>query len=505
MRLGMSPLPDIGNSRVLFPTFWSLMHALFGSNLTGTYLIIRVAQLVLAFSMYSVLHTLRALPRREAVITGILVLFAPGDHSREWWTMGHPWIATGVGFGTFLILTAMYARDRHPSLLYLATAVLMLSFGLFEIHLGLVSLIVLLLIIAEWQSTHRQVGPLVVLVCALCLYIVLHAWQGIALDVRDNRVTALHLDVQLLLSRYSKGFTLLTKSWGAPLFARTSLSSAAASLMILGCTTLVLVIVTWMMRRYRASRVGFRGTQVRAFVPGLISIPLAFIPIILVMPPSGNDIDSRTLMLASPVTALVIALLISGFAHRVTHHGAAALVIFSAGMLPLIIVGMIDQTDRLMEHRRAWTQQKDMWTQMDRMAPRFKAQTHVVVLLDNDIPGRIASARPMFGAAYHTLTGALQLLRDDTTLTGGLLSTQRIPDAPPIMHTLQGHVANALHWPLPLDRTVVWRYDARTRQLHLLSRPELEKRWGLALPAYNPYTRIDTNGVNTSPWRSLIE
>lgn len=505
MRLGMSPIPDIGNSRVFFPTFWSSMYALFGDHLAGTYLIIRVAQLVFAFSAYSALHTLRVLPRTEAVITGVLVLFAPGDHSREWWTMGHPWFATGFGFGAFLILTAMFVRDRRPILLYLATTVLLLSFGLFEIHLGLAAFIVLLLIANERRQSKRQVGPHLVLVLALALYAVLHFWQGHALDVRDNRVTAVQLDIVVLVSRYIKGFMLIMKAWGAPLFAHTSLSSAAATLVTFGCVASVLFSASFLIRRHTAPDVDAHEPPRRAYRLLLTAIPIAFVPIILVMPPSGNDIDSRTLMLASPITALTISLVMFGFAGRVSSRRSATTAIFAAGVLPLILVGMIDQGDRLLEHRRAWAQQKAMWSQMSHVAPRFTACTHVVVLLVNDIPVRRASARPMFGAGYHTLTGALRLLRNDTTLSGGLLSTERISDGPADMQSLQGPVASALHWPLPLDRTVVYMYDARTWHLHLLSRPELEKRWGLALPAYNPYTRIDTNGVNTSPWRSLIE
>ncbi len=510
MRLGMSPYPDVMNSRVLFSTFWWLMYVVSGDTLQGAYLLIRASQVFLAFSVATGLHRLRVLPRPLTILAGLLVLLPSGDHSREWWTMAHPWFATGFGFGFFLLMIAAYICDHRSSRLLYAGIAVLLSFGLFEIHLGLVILVLGVLIL----RVHRRIPmALLILVGAVGVYMLLHTWQGLSLDVRDDRIRAMGADLPVLFARSVKGLSLIVKSWGAPLHYRSSLSTGFSSATVLAACFLSMAIA-WtalhLRREVGATETDANKGSFRTGLSGIgmlmIALAAAFLPIILVMPPSGNDIDSRTLMLAAPVANLLLLFVAHAIAGRFSGRSRATTIITWAGMVPLLASGIVGNLDRLVEHRREWVEEKQMLRAVLVDAPDLRDSTHVVLLLDHDdLTARLSSARPMFGATFHTLNGALQLLYDDTTISGGLLSTVRFSDRPLQTSALRGPLAHALGWPLPLARSLVWAYDVRTGNLHVLSRQELEKRWGLALPAYNPYTRIDTNGVNRSPWRSLIE
>jgi heme/copper-type cytochrome/quinol oxidase subunit 4 len=505
------PWVDAYQSRMFFHGYWRLMHCLFSTNLTAGYVFIWAAQTWFSYSVYRSICYLKPDWRLLAVVAGLLVLFAPGNHTREWWTMGHPWLSFGLLFGSFLLCASRYLRSHGTLSLWCAALGLPLSFGFFEMHMGVAALVILLIAIHLRRSNPEQLRLFAVIPLIFVAYILLHYARLSVLDVHANRVAAITPDAAILLARFSKAAMILIKVWGAPLVSMLGLTSATSTAFMLLSTVTAFGVGIRIAKLLPPDKETAKSNtpdhrKLRPIITGLIAaIPLALVPVILVMPPSSIDVDSRTIMAASPVVALLVGtclLALTSFFGITNQRGQTLAV--GIGILPLILVGGLERIVRIEAHHEVWNTQQRMWHVITDQIPVIRSHTYVLLLVERENNFSRPTSRAMFGGRTGLLTGAVQLLYDDATLEGAVITSDWYDDRRYASSTASD-IPEPLIAPLPIERTLVMQYDVPTACMHVLSRPELEKRWGLALPAYNPYTRIDTNGVNTSPWRSLIE
>jgi hypothetical protein len=496
---------------MLFHGYWRLMHSLFGANLTAGYLFIWAAQAWFSYAVYRSISIIKPEWRLLAMLAGLLVLFAPGNHTREWWTMGHPWLSFGLLFGSFLLTASRYLRSHKGSHLWCAALSLPFSFGFFEMHMGVAGLVIVLMAMHLQRTNPEQLRRFAVIPVIFVAYILLHYVRVSVLDVHANRMAAIAPDAAILLPRLYKAIMILIKLWGAPLVSVFGLTSATSTVIMFLSTAGAFglgVLVSKQKPSDTMSTIGEgpKYRTLRRLIAALIAAtPLALFPVILVMPPSSIDVDSRTIMAASLVAALLIGtfLLLLTRSFGITNQQRQAVAV-GVGILPLLLVGSLERIVRIEVHHNVWTMQKAMWQAVTDKIPVIHSDTYVLLLVENENNFSRPTSRAMFGGRTGLLTGTMQLLYDDRTLNGAIITTDWYDDRR-YTTSKANELPEPLITPLPLERTLVLKYDVPTTHVHILSRSELEKRWGLALPAYNPYTRIDTNGVNTSPWRSLIE
>lgn len=508
---GQFPWIDIHQSRMLFHGYWRFMHSLFGADLTAGYLFIWVAQAWFSYAVYRSISTIKPEWRLLAMLAGLMVLFAPGNHTREWWTMGHPWLSFGLLFGSFLLCASRHLRSHKGSHLWCAALILPLSFGFFEMHMGVAALVIVLMAMQLQRTNPEHLRRFAVIPVIFVAYILLHYVRVSALEVHGNRVAAIASDATILLPRLSKAIMILIKVWGAPLVSVFGLTSTTSTVIMLLSTAGAFGLGVLVSKHLPSDTMQTNGQgpgyrTLRRIMTALIAAtPLALFPVLLVMPPSSIDVDSRTIMAASPVVALLIGtclLLLSRFVGITLLHRQAIAV--GIGIIPLLLVSSLERIVRIEEHHDVWAMQKGMWQVVIDKIPVIRSDTYVLLLVEHENSLSRPTSRAMFGGPSGLLTGALQLLYDDHTLNGAIVTTDWYDDRRYVGSKAQ-ELPEPLITPMPYERALVLTYDVQTTHVHLLSRPELETRWGLALPAYNPYTRIDTNGVNTSPWRALIE
>ncbi len=431
---GSAQWVDVSNRRPLLSAPFLLQYRLFALNVSGQYLVIWFLYVVMAFLVYQIVSRFPLLRQHSfSLVVALLFLVYPTNYTHMWLTMLHIYL----GFVLTLLygyLLLRFAENGRWSILALALACLLISFGLYEGAIGLAAVWPLVLLF-RFRQTRLSVR--VSLITPLLLsggFAVWRAFGQQTLGVEDHYVSQIATTPALLLSRLILGYRISLKwGWSYPIqqFLPWIPGTIAAFLFLVALALILVWLVRWAMEKGHIgeskgdiSPWSFpqRVTNARPFsflaLLGLGLVGVGYFPIILVFLPTLNSFESRFNLFATvggtlffAATAMIFSLLMARNQRQARH-------LFLAATLPFITLGTATQAAVQYQTRVAWLEQKAIWQSLLAVAPDFVDDTLVLFILPGyqDRVGYQNWHRTPLYASWDA-TSAVRLFYDNPTLS----------------------------------------------------------------------------------------
>jgi hypothetical protein len=386
---------------------FKLIHSIFGLNLVAYYLIDFLLVVGYIFILYKLIGHFFPQNRLFALLVALLALAFPANFTTTWITMinNHlSWLLTLLG----MWLLILYAEHGGIWRLLMANLLMFIPLWIYEGSLGIVcawSIFAAFWFIKNTTSPPYKISRIFPQIrfwgtlspfLGMALFSVLRIWirpmQGL---VGKNTPVFFHnMNITILLQRLSKLWIMIS-AWVRPLADYWRISSWTIStifwLVILILVTLTIMLLVFLVEKkyfqtVHTSRDNNELLPDRHQLMWLILIGFGFtlagyFPSILIRPPNLDDISTRINLIPISGAALMIVSLICLVISPLVQRGGSWKILLCAGIIPLLLLGSLDQALVQQRWNEAWKIQKSIWQQLFNLAPDFKDDTTVVFVI----------------------------------------------------------------------------------------------------------------------------
>jgi hypothetical protein len=513
---------DLTEQRPLLKVPLVVLYHIFGLNVHAFYAILWVLNIVAAIQLYLLILKLMPKNRSVALAIAALVLVYPADFTHMWLTM--------IMIRFVVVLTLLYAylllvysETRHQGALWGGLLCLAFSFGIYEGQLGITMIWAILLALIKrtngWRRWSTLLWPLVI----GALFLLWRTAGYAALGIKDNYgyTDRLVITPGVIIGRLIMGARIMVLAWVEPLSHAFGLEGWQAAGILLLLATLCVFLVYTVSKIYQKLAGRYLTQQqyldqLRHFMllmlVGIILIAAGYIPYIMFFEPTyfPYSLSSRGNLFAVPGAAITLVALLTIVALLFSRRYTQINLIVLAGVLPLILLGMMVQIQVQDDNRLAWEQQKQIWHTLFELAPDLKDGTSVhFILSDNDrVPSLNKNGvRPPLGPKSQVAT-AVNMLYGKHNLDGNVFIRE-----PLFMQ--QGFILKKLFLEegvksytgtgfMPYDRTIFMAYDGNPRRLRIIEDLEAEKLVNFPVSNYAPYDRIIATPTTRVDLRWLV-
>ena len=171
-------------------------------------------------------------------------------------------------------------------------------------------------------------------------------------------------------------------------------------------------------------------------------------------------------------------------------------------VIPLVVVGVVQQVWIQNEARLAWRQQQIFWKMASITLPNLKDGTTVLVAVQGEYPERPFEHLPL--SAEWEVNHGFKVLYDNPSLqgmlyfadftSGTLRETKLLPDG------VQGYIVEFV----PYDQMVIVNYNPANQVMRIVSDPEQEFDLPFTVVGYHPEQFILDLPPGDSPYRALL-
>jgi hypothetical protein len=500
---------DLSEQRPLLKARLMILYGIFGLNIHAFYVVLWVLEVLNATLLYFLV--LKFFPKSKVIAFSIaaLVLVYPADFTHMWLIMINiRTVVLLVLLYTYLLL--VYADGGHWVALWAALLCLLLSFGMYEGHLGMtMAWCVLVILIRKPDSWKRKLNLLLPLILGgLFILWRMVGYSFFEIEYADHNYEArLQLAPVLILSRLLSGYRLMVWAWLDPLVHAFGLKGWQAAAILLLLIILCIGLVYVISRIYRKLAGNYlthqqHSAQLHRFMllmlVGPILIAAGYIPYIMFFEPSYFPfiLSSRGNLFALPGAAATLVALLTVIALLLSRKHIQLNLMVLAGVLPLILLGILIQMQVQYDNRVAWEEQKQIWHELFELAPDLKDGTSVhFILSDNERAPSLNKngVRPALGPKSQ-VRAALNMLYGKHNLDGDafireiLFVNQEFIRKKVFLE--EGVSSYTGMQPIPYDRTIFLAYDGHPRQLRVIEDLQAENLVSFPVPNYAPYDRI---------------
>jgi hypothetical protein len=469
---------DLTNRRPLFSVPRLVEYHLFGLNIDEYYLFIGLMHVLLVVLVFIALYQFPGLRRYSySSIAALSFLVYPTNYTQMWLTMVHIYFTFSLSL-LYAIFLIRFSQGGSSVNLGLALLCLLVSFGIYESQMGIAcALPFILFFLYPMQTWLRRLALFfpIVLSAAFAL------WRTIGyqtVGIRDFYLTKLITDPKTLLSNLLLGFKVnLLWGWTTALrsFFPWLTSNLSAILLLAGSTLLLLAISYLIIRRkdHENPINNFLATQkwepIRFYtfssLFGLVLLGSGYIPVISIYQPNLSGLGSRVNFFASVGSVIFLTSILMIGAHILAKNQSQIKPLFLISAIPFILIGIGTQVSVQRETKIAWQEQQDIWGELFNLAPNFKDGTTVLFILPGyqDRVGYQNWKRTPLSASWE-VTGALQLLYNNPTLSGDVIFPDFEGDNEPVL-TPEGIVDHATGAITSYTQSVAFLYDRNTDSL----------------------------------------
>ncbi len=432
---GKLACPDLSTgARPLGSCWLALVYQLVGTNVVGFH---ALGILMNFISALLLLATLDVLLPDQATYNGaatVLYLVFPADMTRTW-------LAGNVVQGTALFLLSAYFlarfwRDGHWWAWLAGMIAVVIGLNSYEIAVGVIIVLSGLAFLSGRRRTWPQrLGLLAALLLSIGFSLWRWRWQQSVGYAFGHDINDAALSLPILAYRLSFGVAyVLGIAWASvvlesqPFISGYSLVPGAIALgVVIALVTLAILLAYWMSRKARrfppASGSEGAGTGkihdlIIAGAVGLALLVAGYFPLIIAMHPGAGYPTSHTHHLSSVGAALFICAVLFGIGHLLGRTPDRAQFIALAGLMPLLIVGVVGHITVARQIQEAWSEQKAIWHSLFEQAPDIANGTHVLILLSDYGPTR--KPRPLISGPVG-FTSAVQLLYGNDQLSASFV------------------------------------------------------------------------------------
>jgi hypothetical protein len=181
-----------------------------------------------------------------------------------------------------------------------------------------------------------------------------------------------------------------------------------------------------------------------------------------------------------------------------------------AGVLPLVLLGMMVQMQVQYDDRIAWQEQKQIWQELFVLAPDFKDGTGIIFILSDNEQSpslNVNGIRPALGPKSQVKT-ALNMLYGRRDLDGDVfireilfMNHEFIRKELFLEEGVRSYTGTQ---PIPYDQTIFMAYDGNPRQLRVIEDLSAENLVDFPVPNYAPYDRIIKTPTTRGALRWLV-
>ncbi len=360
-----------------------------------------------------------------ALLAALLWLVFPSDYTRLYITM--------VGIRTayllmvlVMILTTRYIRLGSKAAIAIASALLLVSFFLYEGHLGLaLAWPVLCLYLYRPLPVRQRMPGLLVYAAAIGSFLFWRTYLQPGIYV-DAKLESISLDPWVLLGRYAQGLPILLGGFKFPFPGYRWAGTAQAAVLSLAAICAGLALL-WVRRFWNADPATGAGTGMdtgdaggsllpyrNILLAGAVLWLAGYFPIILNFPPNIYGHLSRVNIFSILGAVLVLLGLVFILIETVTASQPTAVMAGSLLIVPFLLLGTAIQIQVQDSNIIAWSEAKAFYRQMVEVVPDIAAGTQVVILLDGSPPSGDMH-RPVFSASWEAEC-ALRTLYDQPDL-----------------------------------------------------------------------------------------
>jgi hypothetical protein len=502
---------DLANRRPLLYAPFLLVYRLFGLNLWAFTAVLLLLHAAGAFLIYKTAGAFGLrYGRLFGLLAALLYLVYPANYTHQWLIMLHVYTPVTLNLLALYLLTR-YARAGGWWRYAAALALLLVSFGMYEMHLGLAALwSIFLAVYLRWGPVPARRRRWWTLLGPLLLLGLFAAWRSLGLQaagIQDRYLGEAQRSPFEVAVRLLVGYrVLLLRSWllGLERLLQSGASKPALAA-ALGGSMLLSGLTAWLLTGgWRNRPAGTRplppglGPLPQGLGPlpegvrpylwaallGLLMVGAGYIPVVTMYYPMLFGVDSRMHLLAQLGAAVLLAslalaagILVSereGGSGRTLAAGAVA----GALLAPLLLLGLLVQMQIKRDHVATWHAQQAIWHDLLSQAPALADGTDLLLVVRGDAAGLAEEGwqrSPV--AVWWEVSAAVRLLYGNRTLRGDLVFADvAVPNEPQL--ALAG-IANAdRDAPVPYARVVAFVYDPRLPPpLHLQRLWELPAAW----------------------------
>ena len=430
----------------------------------------------------------------------------PADYTRMWITMLNIRATWALTLCAILVLLN-YCRRGEIWKYFLALFMIILSLGVYEGQLGFLFMWVIALFLIERPMRKDRMGLLLLLLTLLVLFGVWRVWgQRILLGINDPYVGLINFGPMTIFSRYLHGIWIFLSSWVKPYAFYFYRTEQTMSLYLLEFFLALSALGLLSLSRFKIrNEESLQLTQSRSLfilaTAGLVFWMAGYMPIILSAGPNLDTISSRVNIFAIPGAALFFCSLLGALFLSLLKSIRKTRVLLWVVLLPFFAIGIFTQIWLQYASQSMWQQQKIIWNSIFNLAPDFKDDTLVVIVIPTFGSQKVFKHSP-FIDDFETTSG-LTVLYNNPTLIGKLyyldgssgysvkLDENGVtPVTPPRANTRTSY-----------DQTVFFMYNPDKGQVHLIN--DLASELNLPFPnpiSYSPRNRIlpmyhETEGI----------
>jgi len=511
---------DMTQRRPLLFSAFLLQYQVFGLNVTVYYVILWASYVLMATLLYATVVRFSLAHRHLfGLAVALLFLVFPTNYT-------HMYL---IQFGIYcaIILTLLYgylllrfAQGGHWLNLALALISLVISLGLYEAQLGVVSAWALLLILLyHRQSLARRLS----LLAPIGLMGLFALWRTVGIEaagISDPYVDRIVLSPAVVMSRIILGYRLsLTWGWTYAIDELLPWISGAktAALLLIGIVASFLILSYLLSSRLRNKKdreeggwpLPERWTAVRPYlysaIVGAALIGAGYVPLVAVFLPSLSGIGSRFNIFATIGGAAFIASFLMIGSLLIARQRYQTGYLFLALLAPFVILGIVTQASVQYSNRVAWQEQQTLWNELFSTAPSFKDDTMILFILPGhqDRTGFYNWRRTPLSASWEASSG-VRLLYSNFTLSADVYFPDIEEPIEPSL-TVEGIVTQDNGAITPYERTVAFVYDNVAGSLSQLDALPADMIKGAEEPIMLCPDCVSDAPVIEAPLRELIQ